>query len=234
MTDLDASQYPSFLANFDWALNEQCYEYSECDVYTAAGSFLPPGKAVLDVEYNVAPTCSQADTAHLNAQKQRPRISWRRDRAGTSTRPASSTRRRPGRSGPPRRRVVIVLGLDPRRSSRALTDARGAVRGRIPGRVDRLSAGVLGRRPVRRRELGLGQRRSHLRRLPASFAAVGRSSGSRASVDRTIALTRSGTPKLASARGSPVRMFVTSWKTSGLFGHGERPAIVSKSVTPTL
>jgi hypothetical protein len=68
MTDLDASQYPSFLATFDWALNEQCYEYSECDAYTAAGSFLPAGKAVWDVEYNVSPTCTDADTAKMNAQ----------------------------------------------------------------------------------------------------------------------------------------------------------------------
>jgi hypothetical protein len=68
MTDLDASQYPSFLAEFQWALNEQCYEYSECDTYTAAGSFLPAGKAVFDVEYNVSPTCSNADSAHINAQ----------------------------------------------------------------------------------------------------------------------------------------------------------------------
>jgi glycosyl hydrolase family 114 len=69
MTDLDPSQYASFLAVFDWALNEQCYEYGECAAYTAAGSFLPAGKAVFDVEYNVAPTCTQADSAHMNAQE---------------------------------------------------------------------------------------------------------------------------------------------------------------------
>jgi hypothetical protein len=69
MTDLDASQYPTFLATFDWALNEQCYEYSECDAYTAQGSFLPAGKAVFDVEYNVSPTCTDADSSHMNAQK---------------------------------------------------------------------------------------------------------------------------------------------------------------------
>jgi len=69
MTDLDSSQYASFLALFDWALNEQCYEYSECSTYTAPGSFLPAGKAVFDVEYNVAPNCTQADAAHMNAQE---------------------------------------------------------------------------------------------------------------------------------------------------------------------
>jgi hypothetical protein len=68
MTDLDASQYPTFLAAFDWALNEQCYEYQECGTYTAAGSFLPAGKAVFDVEYNVSPDCTSADQSQMNAQ----------------------------------------------------------------------------------------------------------------------------------------------------------------------
>jgi hypothetical protein len=67
-TDLDASQLPMFVGAFDWALNEQCYEYSECDAYTQAGSFLPAGKAVFDVEYNTSPDCTQAASAHLNAQ----------------------------------------------------------------------------------------------------------------------------------------------------------------------
>lgn len=69
MTDLSTSQYPTFLAQFDWALNEQCYENSECGVYTAAGSFLPANKAVFDVEYNTAPDCTGANAAHMNAQQ---------------------------------------------------------------------------------------------------------------------------------------------------------------------
>jgi len=69
MTDLDPSQYATFLAQFDWALNEQCYENSECNDYTAAGSFLPANKAVFDVEYGTAPDCSMANSAHMNAQQ---------------------------------------------------------------------------------------------------------------------------------------------------------------------
>jgi hypothetical protein len=69
MTDLTVSQYPTFLAQFDWALNEQCYENSECGVYTAAGSFIPAGKAVFDVEYGTAPDCTMANGAHMNAQQ---------------------------------------------------------------------------------------------------------------------------------------------------------------------
>ena len=38
------------------------------DAYTAAGSFIPAGKAVFDVEYNMSPDCAQANEAHLNAE----------------------------------------------------------------------------------------------------------------------------------------------------------------------
>jgi hypothetical protein len=54
---------------YDPLLAEQCYEYGECGVYSAAGSFLPAGKAVFDVEYSMAPSYSQADQAHMNAQQ---------------------------------------------------------------------------------------------------------------------------------------------------------------------
>jgi hypothetical protein len=68
-TDLDLGQIPMFVAAFDWALNEQCFQYQECDAYTAAGSFLPAGKAVFDVEYSTAPDCTQAGSWHMNAQE---------------------------------------------------------------------------------------------------------------------------------------------------------------------
>jgi hypothetical protein len=57
MADLASSQYATFLASFDWALNEQCFESQECGAYT-----------VFDVEYSSAPTCSQANGWHMNAQ----------------------------------------------------------------------------------------------------------------------------------------------------------------------
>ena len=68
LTDVSGSDFSNFVSAFDWALNEQCYENGECDVYTQSGSFIPSGKAVWDVEYNVSPDCAQADQAHLNAQ----------------------------------------------------------------------------------------------------------------------------------------------------------------------
>jgi hypothetical protein len=69
LPSLDASYVAGAVAAFDWALVEQCYEYTECGAYTQAGGFVPLGKAVFDVEYNVSPTCASADAAHMNAQK---------------------------------------------------------------------------------------------------------------------------------------------------------------------
>jgi hypothetical protein len=63
--DASSANRLAMVSTFDWALVEQCYEYSECTPYSA---FVSAGKAVWDVEYNVSPACAQADTAHLNAQ----------------------------------------------------------------------------------------------------------------------------------------------------------------------
>ncbi len=58
---------PSLEPNFDWALDEQCFQYDECSYFEM--SFIPKGKAVFDVEYGQAPDCSSATSAHLNAQQ---------------------------------------------------------------------------------------------------------------------------------------------------------------------
>ena len=52
---------------FDWALTEQCWQYSECDNFQT--SFLAKGKAVFDVEYQVSPNCAQSNAWHMNAVK---------------------------------------------------------------------------------------------------------------------------------------------------------------------
>jgi hypothetical protein len=62
-----AENAPSLEPSFDWALDEQCYEYAECSYFKT--SFIAKGKAVFDVEYNQAPTCTDASGAHLNAQE---------------------------------------------------------------------------------------------------------------------------------------------------------------------
>jgi len=44
----DLDQIPALVADFDWALNEECVQFNECEAYRP---FLDAGKAVLHVEY---------------------------------------------------------------------------------------------------------------------------------------------------------------------------------------
>jgi len=44
----DLDQIPKLVASFDWALNEQCFEFDECDTLAP---FIDAGKAVFQVEY---------------------------------------------------------------------------------------------------------------------------------------------------------------------------------------
>lgn len=53
----DLEQVAELAPHFDWALNEECFTYDECDVYTA--SFIAAGKAVFHAEY--------VDAAQLSA-----------------------------------------------------------------------------------------------------------------------------------------------------------------------
>ncbi len=68
LPDVGASDAANLVATFDWALVEQCFQYTECTVYTQAGGFVTSGKAVFDVEYNQAPDCAVANQARFNAQ----------------------------------------------------------------------------------------------------------------------------------------------------------------------
>lgn len=45
----DLDQIPQLVEDFDWALNEQCFQYEECDRLLP---FIEAGKAVFGVEYN--------------------------------------------------------------------------------------------------------------------------------------------------------------------------------------
>ncbi len=64
----DMSQASDLLTNFDWALNEQCFYYAECDTLAP---FTNAGKAVFNVEYNLAPSqfCTQANQLGFNSLK---------------------------------------------------------------------------------------------------------------------------------------------------------------------
>lgn len=58
----DLDQVTDLLTYFDWALNEQCFEYDECD---ALAPFVQAGKAVFGVEYTGDPSvfCPEANAA---------------------------------------------------------------------------------------------------------------------------------------------------------------------------
>ena len=62
----DLDQVVDLVDDFDWALNEQCWEYDECDLLLP---FISAGKAVFGVEYNGNPS---SFCPSLNAMK----FSW--------------------------------------------------------------------------------------------------------------------------------------------------------------
>ena len=68
---------PSLVDDFDWALNEQCVQYSECRAYQP---FVDAGKAVFVLEYNVTVErmCTVTQRVGLVAQKKHLRLdAWR-------------------------------------------------------------------------------------------------------------------------------------------------------------
>ncbi|MNS54794.1 hypothetical protein D3C72_876080 [compost metagenome] len=66
----DIAQVDVLAAEFDFAINEQCFKYKECGVYTA---FTGQGKPVFQIEYATkykdaatrAPLCAAAQAANL-------------------------------------------------------------------------------------------------------------------------------------------------------------------------
>ena len=62
----DLDQVPDLVGRFDWALNEQCFEYDECD---GLQPFLDAGKAVFNVEYNLQTSqfCPQAKAMRFSS-----------------------------------------------------------------------------------------------------------------------------------------------------------------------
>jgi hypothetical protein len=63
----DVEQIPDLASYFDYAINEQCEQYSECGNYTTY--FASAGKAVFQVEYKLSTSkfCPPANTANRNA-----------------------------------------------------------------------------------------------------------------------------------------------------------------------
>jgi hypothetical protein len=73
----DLDQVTSLEPSFDWALNEQCYQYGECDTLAP---FARAGKAVFITEYELAvgSFCPQAQAAGYMAMRKRLNLdAWR-------------------------------------------------------------------------------------------------------------------------------------------------------------
>lgn len=74
----DVEQILDLVDYFDWALNEECFEYGECDELRA---FVAAGKAVFHVEYALErwEFCPQANAMNFNSLRKRPALGpWRR------------------------------------------------------------------------------------------------------------------------------------------------------------
>ncbi len=75
----DLAQIPALIDDFDWALNEQCFEYDEC---TTLSPFITAGKAVFNVEYGAASVassvCPRADALGFDTLIKRLELdAWR-------------------------------------------------------------------------------------------------------------------------------------------------------------
>jgi hypothetical protein len=64
----DNGQITDLLPVFDRALNEQCFEFDECELLRP---FVAAGKAVFQVEYNLDPSqfCTRANAMNFNSMK---------------------------------------------------------------------------------------------------------------------------------------------------------------------
>lgn len=69
----DLDQVKDLLPYFDWALNEQCFQYRECALLTP---FIDAGKAVFNVEYQRQPEqfCAQANALNFNSLAKRVQL----------------------------------------------------------------------------------------------------------------------------------------------------------------
>ena len=73
----DMDQIPDLLPYFDWALNEQCFEYEECETLLP---FIEAGKSVFHVEYELraAEFCERAKALQFNSMRKRWELdAWR-------------------------------------------------------------------------------------------------------------------------------------------------------------
>jgi hypothetical protein len=74
----DLDQIPSLVSDFDFAVNEQCAQYDECDTLTP---FIKANKAVFHVEYDLPTTSFCPNSRHLKLSSllKKPELdAWRK------------------------------------------------------------------------------------------------------------------------------------------------------------
>ncbi|MFI6444975.1 endo alpha-1,4 polygalactosaminidase [Kitasatospora sp. NPDC050543] len=74
----DLDQIPALVGDFDFAVNEECAQFNECDKLSP---FIKAGKAVLHVEYKVGTEkfCAQAKSLGLSSMQKRLELdAWRK------------------------------------------------------------------------------------------------------------------------------------------------------------
>jgi hypothetical protein len=64
----DAEQMADLVSYYDFSVNEECFEYNECNVFLP---FINQNKPVFNIEYNLATSafCPQANTMRFSSQK---------------------------------------------------------------------------------------------------------------------------------------------------------------------
>jgi hypothetical protein len=73
----DLQQIPELLPDFDFAVNEQCAQFDECNQLTP---FVKAGKAVFHVEYALPTSdfCAQSDKLGLSSMRKNLKLdTWR-------------------------------------------------------------------------------------------------------------------------------------------------------------
>jgi hypothetical protein len=77
----DLGQVPKLEPRFDYAINEQCFQYHECANNPAPGyrAFTRAGKAVFQVEYQIPPSrfCAKGAARGINSIKKADDFSLR-------------------------------------------------------------------------------------------------------------------------------------------------------------
>ncbi len=104
----DLDQVRDLVSSFDWALNEQCFQYNECQLLTP---FISAGKAVFQVEYSLSTSqfCPQALAMGFSSMRKRQALDAYREPCAAVGGPPPT----PSRTATPRPSATPTNGTGP-------------------------------------------------------------------------------------------------------------------------